>query len=46
VGAGAVTAGLASAFFSSFLAAGACAKAETANTEAMRVAINFMIIFL
>jgi hypothetical protein len=43
-GAGAVTAGLASAFFSSFLA-GSAAKAVTANAEAIKVAINFMIKF-
>jgi hypothetical protein len=42
-GAGATTAGLASAFFSSFLA-GSAAKAETANILAIRVAITFMLI--
>ena len=46
VGTVAVTAGLASAFFSSFLA-GSAAKAETANAVAIRVAINcFMVISL
>jgi hypothetical protein len=42
VAAGAAAAGLASTFFSSFLA-GSAAKAVTANAVAIRVAINFMI---
>jgi hypothetical protein len=43
--AGAVTAGLASTFFSSFLA-GAWAKAVTANTVAIKAISCFMVISL
>jgi hypothetical protein len=42
-GAGALAAGFASTFFSSFLA-GSAAKAVTANTDAIKVAISFMIV--
>jgi hypothetical protein len=43
-GALAAAAGLASTFFSSFLA-GSAAKAVTANNDATRVAINFILKF-
>jgi hypothetical protein len=43
-GAGALAAGLASTFFSSFLA-GSAAKADTANNVAIRVTIDFILKF-